>query len=132
MSEIETNSVYGGRTGMDTRLSLTQDILYMDTESSLRRLTFLIEINIYPMGNKNYLRIPRKFSGPLNFEEIPITNPTREKSNLRIGNTAETFAFEQISYHQPLDHGPHRLLQNKIQIKSERKKIILKSRIEHI
>ena len=43
---IVTNSVDGGRTGMDTKLAMTQDRLYTETESFSRRHNFLIKINI--------------------------------------------------------------------------------------
>ena len=46
MPVIVTNSVYGGRNGMNTRLSLTQDRLYIATESSSRYHAFLMKINI--------------------------------------------------------------------------------------
>ena len=46
MSIRVTNSVYCGRTSVNTRLALTQDRLYMETYSSLQHHTFLTEINI--------------------------------------------------------------------------------------
>ena len=46
MSIIETNSVNGGRTGMNTQLALTQDILYTETKSFSSRTDLLIKINI--------------------------------------------------------------------------------------
>ena len=81
MSERGTDSVYGGRTGMDTRLSLTQDILYMDTESSLRRHAFPMGINIFNGQPKSTSEIRNFFQGPSTLKKFQLKTQREQKSN---------------------------------------------------
>ena len=132
MSVRVTNSVNGGRTGMNTWLSLTLARLYTTTESSLRRHPFLIEIFYIQWTTEITLGDLEKYPGPQLWRNLNY-KPIDRKSQI--------WGLETLQRHLPSEKHPttnHWITDRinsfttKDKEKPEKKKDNLKFRIEHI
>ena len=79
MPVIVTDSVNRGRTGMNTRLALTQEKLYTTRESSSRRHAFLIVINISNGQHKSPQDIRKQFPGPSTLKKYQLQTQREKK-----------------------------------------------------